>query len=261
VDPLTLREPFSALSHAAGVLLAVPGTILLWRLGESPGRRRAAVTFGICLTFCYAASTHYHAADGPPEWIAFLRRLDHVGIHLLIAGTYTPLAGILLTGRWRRRTLALTWLAAGVGSVVLLAHGVLPTWLSTTVYLGLGWGAVFVYREIGRRHPDRDIRPLLLGGVLYSVGAIINLSGWPAPWPGWIGAHELLHLFVLAGSLTHYTFIAGIVAPGGGVSPGPAWPGVRVQGRHVPPTAPLRKRRSAALQPVSVTDGPRDAAG
>lgn len=214
MDALVLREPFSALSHAVGSLLAVPGTILLWRYaGGDPTRRRSAMIYGLSLMYCYAASAQYHAAAGSPESIAFLRRLDHIGIHFLIAGTYTAMAGTLLTYRWRRWTLILSWLGAALGSGVLLIYGILPTWLSTAVYMGMGWGAYIIYVKIRRRHPHRDLRPLLLGGLFYSVGALINLAGRPAPLPGIVGSHELFHLFVLAGSLVHYDFVLGVVAP------------------------------------------------
>lgn len=256
MDPIVLREPVSALSHAAGFALAVPGTVLLWRAGR-PADRRYAVPFGIGLVVCYAASAHYHAAGGSAEQIDFHRRLDHVGIHLLIAGTYTPLAGLLLADRWRRGTLTMAWLAAGVGSAVLLLHGVLPPWLSTILYLTLGWGAYFAYREMTRRHPGRDFRPVVTGGVLYSVGALINLAGWPSPWPGWLGSHELLHLFVMAGSLAHYRFVLELVAPATDFGP-PRWiaRGIRIQARHPRPAPPFRWRASKP-RPVSAAEPSR----
>lgn len=259
MEPHALREPFSALSHAAGFALAVPGTVLLWRLGGRTDRRYA-LPFGIGLVVCYAASTQYHAAGGSPARIDFLRRLDHVGIHLLIAGTYTPLAGMLLSGPWRQWSLRFFWLAALSGSAVQLLHGVLPPWLSTSLYMTLGWGAYFAYREMRQRHPDRDFRPVVHGGLLYSAGALINVAGWPNLWPGTLGSHELLHLFVLAGSLTHYRFVLGLVAPS---FPQPAWmprPGLRFQARHILLAAPFPGRR-AALQPFARIDPGREPAG
>jgi hemolysin III len=194
----------------------------------------SVLVYGVALVTCYAASARYHAAIGPPERVAALRRLDHVGIHLLIAGTYTPVATILLRGAWRRGTLIVAWLAAFAGCAVVLTRGILPSWLSTTLYLGLGWGAYFAYREMHKRHPASALRPILDGGILYSLGAVINLAGWPAPWPGVIGAHELLHLFVLAGSFTHFTFILGLVAPTGAGLWAPGGAGVRLEAGHRP---------------------------
>jgi hemolysin III len=245
VEPLGLREPVSALTHAVGLALAVPGTILLGRRrGADRGRQASLMIYGLSLVACYAASARYHAAGGPPERIDLLRRLDHCGIHLLIAGTYTPIVWTLLRGRSRALTLLLAWAAAGAGAAILWRHGILPAGLSTSIYLGLGWGAVFVYREIRRLHPERDLRPILCGGILYSVGAIINLLEWPVPWPGVVGAHEIFHGFVLAGSLSHYGFMLRLAAPG----PGAALPGIglRPERGHRAGYAGRRRGRPAA---------------
>ena len=136
----------------------------------------------------------------PPEnSLNRLRRLDHVGIYLLIAGTYTPAAWSLLKGAWRRGTLATVWGVAGVCAMRVWLGGVLPTWISTLIYLSMGWGVIFCYRELARDLGHRTLLPLPLGGAFYSVGAVINLAGWPVLLPGVLGAHDLFHFFVIAG--------------------------------------------------------------
>ncbi len=208
---LELREPASALTHGLGCLLAIAGTFVLWRrAGHGRGPRFSLLVFGVCMIVCYALSTRYHGAIAPEERVLQLRRFDHVGIYLLIAGTYTPIAFGLLQGRWRRLTLLVAWMSAGLGTGVMLFLGLLPCWASTLIYLGLGGGAVLICVELRRRHPRRWLAPIVWGGVFYSVGAMINLAKWPDLWPGAFGAHDLFHLFVMAGSFSHYRFMLGV---------------------------------------------------
>ena len=211
---LDLREPASTLTHLAGMVLALPGTWVLWKKaqGDRP-RQLSLLIFGLGLAICYGASALYHAVQARGGALGFYYLLDHVGIYILIAGTYTPVAWNLLNEPWRGRTLTLAWLGAVVGAALHLRYGALPPWICTTLYLVMGWGAIFVYAEIARRVPRRILRPLLMGGFLYSIGAAINLAGQPAPWPGVFGAHEVFHLFVLAGSLSHYRFMIEVVLP------------------------------------------------
>jgi hemolysin III len=211
---LDLREPVSAWSHCAGLMLALPGTLLLWRRSAGDrGKRLALLVYGLCLTSCYLASTLYHGVRLPAARIAAFARLDGVGIFALIAGSYTPLAWCLMRGRWRRWTLAAVWSVAATASILIAAGRHFSPVLSTCVYLGMGWGAVICYAEIARVASHRALAPIVVGGLSYSVGAVLNLLHWPALWPGTFGTHELFHLFVLAGSLAHYLFILKVVVP------------------------------------------------
>ncbi|QDV35538.1 PAQR family membrane homeostasis protein TrhA [Tautonia plasticadhaerens] len=213
------REPASTWTHGAGFVLAVLGLLLLWRRsGGDPARRLALTIYGLCLAFCYAASTLNHGIDLPADRLAVWGRLDHIGIFLLIAGTYTPLAWGLMRGRWRWGTLASVW-AVAAGTSALLALGLrMPIPLATGLYLGMGWGGIICYVELARVVSHRALRPLVIGGLSYSVGAVLNLLGWPVLWPGHFGAHELFHLFVIAGSLAHFHLVLTLVVPSG---PGP----------------------------------------
>ena len=142
-------------------------------------------------------------------------RLDLVGIYLLIAGSYTPMAWTLLRGRWRWITLTTVWSVAALASVLILSGIDFPRPLETALYLGLGWGVVACYVEIARFVPHRALLPLVGGGLFYSLGAVLNLLRWPVLWPGRFGTHDLFHLFVLAGSATHYIFVLAVVVPSG----------------------------------------------
>ena len=212
---LDLREPASAWTHFAGFLLSVPGTWYLWQRsrGSPPARRLSLLVFGLSLAFCYAASTLYHGVRASGEGLSAFDRLDRVGIFFLIAGTYTPLAWTLLRGRWRLVTLASVWLITAVASTLLIIGGPFPPALTTGLYLGMGWGVVACYGELARVVSHRALIPLVAGGVFYSVGSVLNLLRWPGLWPGVFGPHELFHLFVIAGSLSHYLVILRVVVP------------------------------------------------
>ena len=217
LDFFDLREPVNAWSHCAGLLLALPGTLLLWRRssGDHPAKRLSLLVFGLSLAFCYAASTLYHGLRIPNDRLAAFDRLDRIGIFLLIAGSYTPLAWGLMRGRWRWGTLAAAWLIAAVATVRLAIGGPFPPLWTTGLYLGMGWGVVACYAELARVVSHRALRPLVVGGLFYSVGAVLNLLRWPVLWPGHFGAHELFHLFVLAGSLAHFRLMLQVVVPFG----------------------------------------------
>jgi hemolysin III len=215
MDLFDPREPISTWTHFAGLLLAIPGTfLLLWRSrGDAAAKRLSLLVYGLTLIFCYSASTLYHGVRLPAARVAEFARLDGVGIFALIAGTYTPMAWGLLRKRWRRWTLAVIWTVAISATVVIATGRHFPLVVATCLYLGMGWGAVICYIEIARSVSHRTLFPIVLGGVFYSVGAVINLIDWPVLYPGVFGAHELFHLFVLAGSFTHYFFIFKFIVP------------------------------------------------
>jgi hemolysin III len=225
-----LREPINALSHGAGMVLALPVTWLLWRRSnqlaaracETPasgrskfqrGKALCLLVFGLTLIGCYGVSAAFHGVwfDGEP--LRRLQRLDHVGIYLLIAGTYTPVAWTLMRGSWSWGTLTTVWTVAILCASRVWYGGVLPIWVSTAVYLAMGWGALFCYFKLAQTHSHWTLLPLPLGGVFYSIGAVVNLLRWPVLLPGVFAAHELLHLFVIAGSSCHIFFMMKVVVP------------------------------------------------
>ncbi|GAC1449772.1 MAG: hemolysin III family protein [Isosphaeraceae bacterium] len=211
---LDFREPFSAWSHGLWLLLSVPATVLLWRrCGGNRAKRFTLLIFGLSLAACSLGSTLYHGVRVGNDGLELFDRLDHVGIHLLIAGSYTPLAWNLLRGHWRWGTLLAVWSSTLVGSGLLLANIRLPGPLQTCEYMALGWGALLCYCEMARVISHRAMRPLVLGGVFYSIGALLNLMEWPNLWPGVFGPHEMFHLWVMAGSAFHFWFMLTAVVP------------------------------------------------
>lgn len=208
---LVFREPISAWSHCLWMLLSVPCTIFLWRRsrGNLP-KQLSLLVFGLSLMFCYLTSTLFHGAH-TARTIRFYHTLDHIGIYLLIAGTFTPPAVVLLRGAWKYGVLIGIWSMAIVGICLRLVARDMPLFVSTAFYLTMGWGAIFFYFEMARILSYRAVRPIMVGGILYSIGALINLAHWPVL--GVLGPHDILHLFVMAGSLVHFQFMVESVLP------------------------------------------------
>jgi hemolysin III len=214
VSWLEFREPVSSWTHFVWLLLALPATALLWRRARGDGLKQFGfLVFGLGLVACYAGSTLYHGVRLPEGRLHAFATLDFVGVYLLIAGTITPLALVVLRGRWRWGLLASSWLLAAGGIGLRVAAVPLSRFTSTSIYLGMGWVVVLAYFELVRTLSHRAVFPALLGGVLYSAGAVLNHLNWPALWPGTFSAHELFHLFVMAGSVSHFWFMLRVVAP------------------------------------------------
>jgi hemolysin III len=251
-----LREPLSAWSHGAGMILALPVTWVLLRRcarptyednlepwpGQAQFRRIKAaclLVFGASLTLCYGTSAVFHGVKLSGEPLMRLQRLDHIGIYILIAGTYTPVAWSLMRRSWWWGTMSTVWTVALVCGARVWCGAPLPIWLSTLTYLAMGWGALFCYFELARDHSHRTLLPLPLGGVFYSVGALINLLRWPAPFPGLLASHELFHFLVITGSACHVHFMISVVIPAQGPATRPQAgkraTAPRVQGPASPP--------------------------
>jgi len=211
---LDFREPFNAWTHGAWLLLSLPATLLLWRLSRgSRVKQLSLLVFGLSLSACYAGSTLYHGVCVPPEQLERFATLDYIGIYLLIAGTTTPLALVVLRGRWKWGTLGITWLVALAGIGLRLAAVEISRLHSTGIYLAMGWAVALSYFELARIVTYQAVWPALLGGLLYSAGALLNHHHWPTLWPGVFSAHELSHLFVMAGTASHYWLMVRIVVP------------------------------------------------
>lgn len=207
-----LREPISGLTHLVGVVLAVVALVVL--LAATAGRVDQFVAFGIfgcSLIALYSASALYHLLPVSPATVARLRRLDHMTIFILIAGTYTPICVLALEDGWG--LLGLVWTLALCGVVLKLLWMDAPRWLSVGLYLAMGWVAVVAASTIFRAVPSGGIAWIVGGGLVYSAGALIYGLKRPNPVPGVFGFHELWHLFVMAGSACHFWVMLRYIAP------------------------------------------------
>jgi hemolysin III len=211
-----LREPVSGLTHAAGGALATAGLVLLLATAASAGRVDQLVAFGVfglSLISLYTASSLYHLLPLSPAGVAKLRRLDHMSIFILIAGTYTPFCLLALEGAWRWGLLTLIWVLALCGVLLKLFWMDAPRWLSVVLYLGMGWVAVIAAPALFRAVPVGGMAWVLAGGLTYSAGALVYALKRPNLVPGVFGFHEVWHLFVIAGSACHFWAVFRYVAP------------------------------------------------
>jgi hemolysin III len=211
-----LREPVNGLTHAAGGVLAFVGLFVLVASAASAGRMDQIVAFGIfgiSLVALYIASSLYHLLPLSPAGVARLRKLDHVAIFVLIAGTYTPFCLLALDGGWRWGVLAIAWGLALCGASLKLLWMEAPRWLSVLLYLGMGWVAVAAVPALLRTLPAGGMAWVLAGGLTYSAGALVYGLKRPNPIPGAFGFHELWHLFVVAGRACHFWAVLRYLVP------------------------------------------------
>jgi hemolysin III len=211
---LRVKEPFSCYSHLLGVVLAIPG--LLWLILQSQGEPWRTVGFsiyGASLILLYSASALYHWLPLSPSREDLLRRLDHVAIYVLIAGSYTPVCLITLRGSWGWCLFAVVWTCALLGALLKLVLEHHPRWLTTLLYVGMGWLAVVAIVPLVQTFPVHALGWLFAGGLSYTLGAVIYGVQRPDPYPNVFGFHEIFHLFVLGGSTCHFVFMLRYVLP------------------------------------------------
>jgi hemolysin III len=205
------REPFNAWSHLVGLVLAAAGTGLLLSWASTPDRRLAFAVYGGSLILLYGASTLYHGLHLSPGRLRSFRTLDHIAIYFLIAGTYTPVALLTLDDSLGRTLLAVCWGIAAAGIPFKIRWLDAPVWLSTALYLAMGYLALLAVVPIGRAVGAAGLAWLIAGGIAYTVGAVIFALERPNPRPGF-GHHEIWHLLVLLGSGCHFGFVLFHVA-------------------------------------------------
>jgi len=208
-----LREPASALTHGAWFLAGLMLFTPLIVKARDASKQFSLLIYGLSLLFCSGASTLFHSIQADHATIEWYNRLDHIGIGLLIAGTYTPIAVHLLHRRTGASVLSLIWLAALASATLRLTVDPIPKLLATGIYLVMGWGALPGYWMLCRRLSIAKTRMIAEGGLLYSVGALIHGLNAPDLWPGVFDAHALFHVFVMLGSLRHFQFVCSTVLP------------------------------------------------
>lgn len=206
------REPVSGFTHLFGALASFLGMILLIVYEAStpnstPIAYVAIILFGLSLILLYTASTVYHLIKSSDKVIKVLRKLDHSMIYILIAGTYTPICLLSLEGALRWGMFITIWILAIIGIILKLTWFNAPRWLSTLFYVLLGWAAVFIISPLSKTMERGGFLLLFLGGVLYTLGAVIYATKWPRIKSKVFGFHEIFHLFVLGGSLCHYLMV------------------------------------------------------
>ena len=207
---IRLKDPASALTHLGGAVAALLLTPLLLVHGAAGGADfwgmiGLAVFMG-SMVLLYSASTVYHSVDRSPRTNLILKRVDHMMIFVLIAGSYTPVCIMALpkpTGSWM---LALIWTLAVIGMGLKWFIVACPRWVSSVLYIAMGWTCLLAFPQLLRMLPAGAFGWLLAGGLLYTAGGVIyalKLGRFNRRFPAF-GSHEIVHLFVLAGSHCHF---------------------------------------------------------
>ena len=215
-DPYDGLRPWSAITHGVGALMAVLGTAALLlravRLGD--GLLFAVfLVYGLSMICLYTASTLYHCLNTSLPGRIALRKYDHCSIYLLIAGSYTPICMTVLWGGVGGPLLLAIWLCAAAGIILTIAKLDIPRWLTSVIYLAMGWMALFAIATLSRVLPAAGMFWLIAGGVLYTVGGVLYAVKWPGRNNPRFGCHEIFHVFIVLGSVSHFILMYSVVAP------------------------------------------------
>ncbi len=207
-EKFQVKDPISALTHFIGFMAVIPVFILLLERAETQRQMVAFIIFGISLLLLYGASTIYHTLKLSAEKTALLRRIDHMMIFVLIAGTYTPVCLVTLAGKWGTILLTAIWGIAIAGVFMKIFWMGAPRWLSTTIYVVMGWLSITAFVPLMKAVGWGGFGMLLAGGIAYTVGALIYALKKPdLAILKSFGFHEIFHVFVMIGSAFHIAFM------------------------------------------------------
>lgn len=211
---MNIKDPVSALTHFAGAVLSLAAVVALVTKAAGTGNWLYILSFsifGLSLVALYTASTVYHIIDKPEAMRKVARRIDHMMIFVLIAGTYTPICLIALNGPLGYGLFALIWVVAISGIVMKALWMNAPRWLTSGLYILMGWMVVLAMQPIIAALSPEGFQWLLAGGIIYTIGGIIYALKWPFKNNKWFGFHELFHIFVLGGSFCHFVLVVAYV--------------------------------------------------
>jgi hemolysin III len=194
--------------HATTAPLAVVAGVVLVALSPTPGIRIGSTLFALSAVILFTASATLHRGGWSARTNAILTRLDHSSIFLLIAGSYTPFTLLLLRGSDRTTLLWVAWGGAAAGIAFRVLWSTAPRWVYTPIYIALGWAAVVFAGDFVRNGTPGVVLLLALGGLLYTVGAVVYGLRRPNPVPSWFGFHEVFHALTVVAFAAHYTGIS-----------------------------------------------------
>ena len=214
---ITIREPGSAITHFIAMMMAVFASVpLLVKAGLDSGTRNffAMAVFMGSMILLYAASATYHSVDLSGKELKIFKRIDHMMIFVLIAGSYTPVCLIILGGKLGYSLLALVWGIALIGMLIKAFWVTCPKWFSSVIYIAMGWVVVFAFGPLVHSLTTPAFLWLLAGGIIYTIGGIIYALKLPLfnSLHKTFGSHEIFHPFVMGGSVCHFIFMYCYVA-------------------------------------------------
>jgi hemolysin III len=207
---INFREPMNGLTHFIGVLFAPFALYLLLNrtFAEDSTLQTISFTiFGVAMFLLYTFSTLYHWLPLSEKRLELLRKIDHIMIFVFISATYTPVCLITMGGAWGWSIFGTVWGVTFIGLFLKIFWLDAPRILYTSIYLLMGWIIVIGIWPLYRAFSAQGIFWLAMGGVFYSIGAVVYAFKKPNPWPGFFGFHEIFHIFVLLGSLSHFIMI------------------------------------------------------
>lgn len=214
---ITIREPGSAITHFIAMMLTVFAAAPLLvksALSDTANMLPAMTIFILSMVLLYGASATYHSLNIGGRALRIFRKVDHMMIFVLIAGSYTPVCLIVLGGRMGYTLFAVVWGIAIVGMLLKACWVTCPKWFSSIIYIAMGWVCVFVFGPLWNTLPHNAFLWLLAGGIIYTIGGVIYALKLPLfnSRHTFFGSHEIFHLFVMGGSLCHFIFMYYYVA-------------------------------------------------
>lgn len=213
-----IKDPGSAITHFIGMLMAIFAAVpLLIKAASEPSRIYiiSLTIYAASLILLYAASTTYHTFDVSERVNTILKKIDHMMISVLIAGSYTPVCLIVLKGRTGLVLLAIVWSIAIAGILIKAFWVYCPKWVSSVLYIGMGWTCVLAFTQILNNMSAAAFGWLLAGGIIYTVGGVIYALKLPIfnNRHKNFGSHEIFHLFVMGGSACHFVVMYAFLLP------------------------------------------------
>lgn len=190
--------------HAVMFPLAVIAGAVLVATAPTEEARIAPAVFATTAALLFGVSALLHRGSWSARVEDVLRRLDHANIYLIIAGTYTPFAVLALPPDQGRTLLLIVWTGATAGVVLRVFWTSAPRWLTTSLYVLVGWIAVFFLPGLIDGAGIAAVSLIIIGGVLYTIGAVVYAAKRPNPCPEWFGFHEMFHAFTIAAFIAHY---------------------------------------------------------
>lgn len=211
-----IKDPGSAITHFIGMLMAIFAAIpLLIKAANEPSRIYliSLTIYVLSMVLLYGASTTYHTLDLSEKVNTILKKLDHMMIFVLIAGSYTPICLLVLKGKTGNMMLALVWGIAIIGILIKAFWVFCPKWVSSVLYIGMGWICVLAFTQILNSLSRAEFGWLLAGGIIYTIGGIIYALKLPIfnNKHKNFGSHEIFHLFVMGGSACHFILMYSLL--------------------------------------------------
>ena len=200
--------------HAIAAVFALVGTIflLLRTMGDAP-KQLSLLIYGVSSLLLFGWSAFYHIGTWSVPHRAFMRRIDHANIFVLIAGTYTPIVFNIMTGSWRVAILTIIWILAVIGVATAAPAVHLPRWITATLYVVMGWVVIAALPELVARVGINGMFLLLLAGILYTFGAVAYALRKPTLWSHIFSFHEVFHLATILANGAFFTFMVIYVIP------------------------------------------------